>query len=54
MSNRVIPFFVFGAGLLRFNNLGSFPQNGRRPMPVYVMRAPSPLAVATAAIPSPR
>ena len=26
MSNRVIPFFVFGAGLLRFSNLGSFPQ----------------------------
>ena len=26
MSNRVIPFFVFGADLLRFSNLGSFPQ----------------------------
>ena len=26
MSNRVIPFFVFGAGLLRFSNVGSFPQ----------------------------
>ena len=26
MSNRVIPFFVFGAGLLRFSNLGSFPR----------------------------
>ena len=26
MSNRVIPFFVFGADLLRFSNVGSFPQ----------------------------
>ena len=30
MSNRVIPFFVFGAGLLRFSNLGSFPQKWPR------------------------
>ena len=26
MSNRVIPFYVFGAGPLRFSNVGSFPR----------------------------
>ena len=38
MSNRVIPFYAFGAGPLRFSNVGSFPRKSPPADDLHVMR----------------